>query len=288
MVWNDEFNGTALDVNKWQYETGLLRNQEAQYYTTRPENVRLESGNLVIEARRESYNGSSYTAGSIENKNRAGWIYGRIEVRAQVPTGIGMWPAIWMLGNGPGLGWPRQGEIDIMEHVGFEPGIIHGTIHCGAYNHVIGTQRGATTPVPTLATAFHLYRVEWWNNRIEFFVDSTRYFTFNKDVNATLDQWPFDMQEYLKLNVAVGGSWGGQQGINVNIFPQRMLVDYARVYQWDNSVPLLRPRETGSRQDAGKFAVLGFMNGRLSILSGNKTHTLSGRALPLKPEGDRP
>jgi len=208
-------------------------------------------------------------------------------VRAQLPAGRGMWPAIWLLGNGAGLGWPREGEIDIMENVGYEAGgIIHGTIHTGAYNWVLGTQKSATLPVPSAYTSFHLYRVEWSAAKIDFFVDSTKYFTFLKEPNATLDQWPYDMQEYLKLNVAVGGSWGGTNGIDDAIFPQRMMVDYARVYQWDPIVPVIRPFKAALRTKSGNLAVLGITNGRLSIMSGNKSFSLSGQTLPIVPSGE--
>jgi beta-glucanase (GH16 family) len=277
LVWGDEFNGTALDAAKWEHETGQVRNQEALYYAARTENARVEGGNLILEARKEAYQGAQYTSGSIQTKGQKGWKYGRFEVRAKLPTGRGIWPGIWLLGNAPGMNWPRIGEIDIMEHVGFEPGVIHGTIHCEAYNHVKGTQKGATASVPGLATDFHLYRVEWSSTRIEFFVDSLRYFTFNKDANATVDQWPFDLEEFLKLNVAVGGSWGGEQGIDDKIFPQRMTVDYARVYQWDNTVTAIRP--PGSRTPHTPYTAeaweigqglprLRMANGRLRVYPG--------------------
>jgi beta-glucanase (GH16 family) len=233
LVWSDEFDTPGLpDPAKWNYEVGYIRNNELQYYTrARPENARVENGNLVIEAIKETYEGANYTSASLITKSKASWTYGRIEARANIPEGRGMWPAIWMLGeNIDEVGWPDCGEIDIMENVGFEPDTIHGTVHTGAYNHVSGTAQGASVSVPEAGKDFHNYAIEWDSQRIDFFVDDRYYFTFVNDGTGEA-AWPFDRNAYLILNIAVGGAWGGQQGVDDEIFPQQMLIDYVRVFK---------------------------------------------------------
>jgi len=233
-VWGDEFNYTGLpDSTKWNYDVGGngWGNNELEFYTEkRSENARVENGNLVIEARKESWQGMNYTSARLLTKNKGDWQYGKIEVRARLPRGRGTWPAIWMLGSTTPLKWPDDGEIDIMEHVGFDQGVIHGTIHCKKYNWVSGTQKTATTTVPDCSDSFHVYTVEWDNNLISLFVDSTRYFTFSNE-GSGYDAWPFGNKMFLILNIAVGGNWGGQQGVDNTIWPQKMEIDYVRVWQ---------------------------------------------------------
>src|SRR5688500_14783769 len=231
LVWQDEFDGQGLpDAGRWNYEVGLIRNNERQYYTrARTENARLEGGLLVIEARRESFEGASYTSASLTS--RATWTHGRIEVRARLPKGRGTWPAIWTLGANIGqVGWPACGEIDIMEHVGFDPGRIHANIHTGAYNHVQRTNKGNNVPVADADDAFHVYEANWSPGQIDVLVDGRRYFTFEKEPGGDA-VWPFDKPQYLILNLAIGGGWGGQKGIDDAAFPARFVVDYVRVYQ---------------------------------------------------------
>lgn len=233
LAWSDEFDQPgAPDLAKWDYDEGLGHNAEAQYYTTgRPENARVEDGRLVLEARHERFASAEYTSARLVTRNRAHFLYGRVEVRAELPRGRGLWPAIWMLGANIGeVGWPRCGEIDIMENVGFEPDRIHGTVHTEAYNHTKKTEKGAELAVPGISEGFHVYAIEWTPERIDFFVDTTAYFTFRKE-SGDPRVWPFDAEHYLILNVAVGGSWGGRHGIDDQVFPQRMLVDYVRVYE---------------------------------------------------------
>jgi beta-glucanase (GH16 family) len=231
-VFADEFNTAgALDAAKWGYEIGYVRNSEQQYYTSRPENVRAEGGNLVIEGRKEGYQGYGYTSASINTLGRFELTYGRIEVRAKLPAGKGMWPAIWMLGtNRTEAGWPACGEIDIMENVGFDPLRIHGSVHTAAYNHTIGTHKTATVAIADPSADFHVYAMEWSAERIHVSVDGQKYFTFaNEGTGART--WPFDKPQYLLINLAIGGSWGGQQGIDDARLPQRLVVDYVRVYK---------------------------------------------------------
>jgi len=234
MVWSDEFNYSGLpDSTKWNYDVGGngWGNNELEYYTDkRLENARVENGNLVIEARKESWQGMNYTSARLLTKNKGDWQYGKIEVRAKLPRGRGTWPAIWMLGSTTPLKWPDDGEVDIMEHVGFDQGIIHGSIHCKKYNWVIGTQKTATIPVMDCSDSFHMYSIEWDNSTIKIFVDSTSYLTFPNE-HSGYDAWPFDNKMFLILNIAVGGNWGGQQGVDDSIWPQQMLVDYVRVWQ---------------------------------------------------------
>src|SRR5205085_12137598 len=156
--------------------------------------------------------------------------YGRIEVRAKVPSGRGTWPAIWTLADEPNARWPACGEIDIMEHVGFDPGKIHANIHTAKYNHVKRNGKGSQLSVPDATSAFHVYALEWSSERLDFFVDDQKYFTYENEKTGS-DAWPYDKPHYLILNLAIGGAWGGQKGIDESIFPQRYYFDYVRVYQ---------------------------------------------------------
>lgn len=232
LVFSDEFETPgALDAAKWGYEIGYVRNDEKQYYTSRLENVRAEGGMLVIEGRKESYQGSGYTSASVNTLGRFTLRYGRVEVRAKLPSGRGTWPAIWMLGtNIARAGWPACGEIDIMENVGFDPLRVHASVHTAAYNHTIGTQKTASTLVPDPAADFHVYAMEWYPDRIEAFVDGAHYFSFRNEGTGSRS-WPFDEPQYLLINLALGGAWGGQQGLDDSRFPHRYLVDYVRIYQ---------------------------------------------------------
>ena len=248
LVWSDEFDKPGLpDPTKWGYEEGFIRNNEAQYYTRRPENARVEDGMLVIEARKDRFanpsydpasNGTGrrsrafadYTSASLTTRGKASWTYGRIEVRAKLPPGRGTWPAIWTLGTNGAVGWPACGEIDIMEFVGFDPGIIHANIHTRKYNHVQKTGKGSQLTVPDASEQFHVYALEWDAKHLDFFVDARKYFTFTNEESGP-DAWPYDKAQYLILNLAIGGAWGGAKGIDETCFPQRYYIDYVRVYQ---------------------------------------------------------
>ncbi len=237
LIWSDEFDEPGLpDSTNWKYEVGGngWGNNEQQYYTDkRSENARVENGKLIIEARKEAYKGNSYTSARLVTQGKVEWKHGRIEALAKLPAGRGTWPAIWMLGKDIAkAGWPQSGEIDIMEHVGFDEGVVHGTIHSEAYNHVKKTEKGGAITVKNVATEFHLYAIEWTADQIDFFVDDQKYYTVQKSVLGNeVEQWPFEQPFFLILNVAVGGNWGGQKGVDESIWPQRMEVDYVRVYQ---------------------------------------------------------
>ncbi|HEX7904560.1 MAG TPA: glycoside hydrolase family 16 protein [Chitinophagaceae bacterium] len=234
LVWNDEFNYTGLpDSNKWNYNTGGhgWGNRELQFYTyRRKENARVENGQLIIEARKERSGGLNYTSARLVTKGKGEWQYGRIEVKAKIPSGLGTWPAIWMLAARSPLKWPDDGEIDIMEHVGHNQGYIHGSVHCKKYYHSIGTQKTDTIYVPDCSDVFHVYAVEWDKDSVRASVDNDTYFRFANE-HSSYEAWPFDNKMYLLLNIAVGGNWGAQKGVDSTIYPRRMEIDYVRVYQ---------------------------------------------------------
>lgn len=236
LVWSDEFDYTgSLDSTKWGYDIGGhgWGNNELQYYTSEMLNVRVENGKMIIEAKRHEGSQPEYSSARVVSRGKGDWTYGRFEIRADIPSGRGTWPAIWMLptewtyGNG---GWPDNGEIDIMEHVGYNPNIIHASLHSKAYNWPSNTQKTATINIPNAQTNFHTYVLEWSPEKIEIYVDSIKYFT-SENENLGWEKWPFDKDFHLILNIAVGGNWGGAQGIDTTIFPQRMEIDYVKVYK---------------------------------------------------------
>lgn len=240
LVWSDEFDYTGLpDSSKWTYDVGDgcpdvcgWGNNELQYYTEdRLKNARVENGNLIIEAHKENYGELEYTSARLLTRNRDAWKYGRFEIRAKLPSGKGTWPAIWMLPEEWVYGgWPESGEIDIMEHVGHEPNRVYATVHTEAFNHVEGTQDTDTLRIPDAEEAFHLYALEWTPEQISWSVDGQQYATF-RNRHDTYKEWPFDEPFHLILNIAVGGNWGGSQGVDDTIWPQKLIIDYVRVYQ---------------------------------------------------------
>lgn len=291
MVWNDEFDYSGLpDPQKWSYDIGGSGwgNNELQYYTeNRTANARVENGKLIIEAIKESYGGMDYTSARLVSRQKGDWLYGRIEAYAKLPSGRGTWPAIWMLPTGWEYGsWPKSGEIDIMEYVGYDPGVVHGSIHTEAYNHTIGTQKTATINIPDAETAYHLYAVEWTAEKIDIYVDNTKYFTFTNE-HTGYTTWPFDKAFHILLNIAVGGDWGGAQGVDPNIWPQKMYVDYVRVYQsiTIDQVKIQGPDYSLENQDNLVFSVPNITNATYSwsvpegatIVSGQGTSRIAVR-----------
>lgn len=251
LIWSDEFDTDGLpDPSKWDYKVGGYGwgNNELQYYTrAREKNVRVKDGVLIIEAHKETYqdvwgNVSDYTSTRLISKGRGDWQYGRFEVRAKLPRGTGTWPAIWMLPSVNRYGnWPHSGEIDIMEHVGFEMGEVHGTLHFSERfgdNAVTGSM-----PVENVDTEFHVYTVDWLPNEITFSIDGVAYHSY-KDPGKGWQHWPFDHPFYLLMNIAVGGHWGGRHGIDADIWPQRMEVDYVRVYDLGHTITLDKQRKS--------------------------------------------
>ena len=244
LVWSDEFDVAGLpDSTRWSYDiernAAGWYNNELQYYgNARIENSRVENGLLEITARHEDlstaglpdWGGQRYSSARLVTRDKASWRYGFFEIRAKLPCGVGTWPAIWMLSAPPQTQWPDDGELDIMEHVGFDPGVVHATAHTGAYNHTRNNHRTATTTIPDACTAFHRYQLYWTANRVAVGVDDHNYYQYSNDHSGNAE-WPFDSPQYLILNIAVGGDWGGQQGVNDAIFPIEMQIDYVRVYQ---------------------------------------------------------
>lgn len=237
LVWSDEFNYTGSpSEEKWSYDEGCTGwgNGEAQCYTKgKLENARVEDGRLILEARRDGAYKRPYTSARIKSKGKGYWTYARVEVCAKLPSGRGVWPAIWMLSEKWNYGkefWPDNGEIDIMESVGYNPSLIHGTVHTAKHNIRRGDPKKGKINIPDAATAFHVYAIEWYPDRISFFVDNQKYFTFFRQKD-TWHFWPFNHDFYLIMNLAIGGSWGGKRGIDNDIFPQRFEIDYVRVYQ---------------------------------------------------------
>lgn len=257
LLWSDEFDYDGLpDAKKWGYEEGFIRNEELQYYTReRKENVRVENGVLVIEGRIEKFKNpkykkdavayqqkrefANYTSGSINTLGKAAFKYGRIEVRAKMPEGKGVWPAIWMMGtNRTDIGWPRCGEIDIMEYAGKNPHTITACNHFadpkikdkslkGKAIHKSSGQSKLNVKEPY--NDFHVYSIEWDEAQIKFFVDDKQFSTFEIDVAGKGEDNPFRKQHYLLLNLALGGGMGGK--IDDGIFPQKYEIDYVRVYE---------------------------------------------------------
>ena len=240
LAWSDEFDYKGLpDPKKWGYDLGDgcpdvcgWGNEEAEFYTKDLKNARVENGMLIIEARKDSMGGKAFTSARLVTKHKGDWKYGRIEVKAKLPRGKGTWPAIWMLSTDWKYGgWPQSGEIDIMEHVGHDQGVIHGTLHSEKYNHVKRTQQEGKITVSDCSDAFHVYAVDWKDKQIDFFVDDKMYHSVKRNPTDDSNGWPFDQPFHLILNVAVGGSWGAMHGIDPSIWPQQMVIDYVRVYQ---------------------------------------------------------
>jgi beta-glucanase (GH16 family) len=242
LVWSDEFNGptgSRVDSSKWVFDLGGKGwgNQELESYTNRPQNVYLQDGNLVIQARQENYTGPdgvnrNYTSARLKTAGNFSQTYGRFEARIKIPFGQGLWPAFWMLGDDTGkIGWPNAGEIDIMENIGKEPSTVHGTIHGPGYSGDGGIGAPFTLPGNRrFADDFHIYAIEWEPDTIRFYVDNELYATRTPSNLPARHKWVYNRPFFLLLNVAVGGNWPGNPDATT-IFPQTMLVDYVRVYQ---------------------------------------------------------
>lgn len=234
LVWADEFSENGFpDPTKWDYDVGDhgWGNNELQYYSKADlKNARIENGILTIEAKTDSTHPKGYSSARLVTRGKATWQYGYFEIKAKLPEGVGTWPAIWMLAeeNRHG-GWPKNGEIDIMEHVGFDPGKVHGTVHTEAFNHSIGTQKGGFKMVENFQSEYHIYAIDWTEEKIDFYIDGEKYFSF-ANTGGDYKEWPFNQPFHMILNIAVGGNWGGQKGVDENIWPQKMEVDYVRVY----------------------------------------------------------
>lgn len=245
LVWNDEFDGSGLPhAAHWSFRTGQNRigwgKDEKQYYSAgRLKNSRVENGVLVIEVHRDGgamrdqpdYGGQAYTSARLQNPEGLGWRYGYLEVRAKLPCGRGTWPAIWLMPAKRGTPWPLSGEIDVMEHVGFAPGVLNATVHTSAFNHRLKTNKSARLDLPDVCTSFHTYQMRWTRDLIEIGVDGNYYYRFANNGSGRQYRWPFEKPFGIILNIAVGGQWGGQRGIDDVALPQRMEIDFVRVFQ---------------------------------------------------------
>ncbi|MGG7605482.1 glycoside hydrolase family 16 protein [Massilia sp. BKSP1R2A-1] len=231
LAWSDEFDGATLDRAKWLPEAGGhgWGNAELQHYTDRPENLRVENGMLVIEARREAYGGNAYTSARIKTAGLMEQMHGRFEARIRVPQGQGIWPAFWMLGADIGkIGWPRSGEIDIMENIGKEPDIVHGTVHGSGYSGDKAYGGPSRLEKGKYADDFHVFAVEWEAGEIRWYRDGVHFHTARPDL--VKGEWVFERPFFMLLNLAVGGYWPGNPD-GTTVLPQRMLVDWVRVYR---------------------------------------------------------
>jgi len=232
--WSDEFTNTGLPLTtNWDYDTGGSGwgNNEKQYYTNEIGNASVADGKLTITAKKELTVGMNYSSARLVTRGKLDALYGRFEIKAKLPLGRGTWPAIWMLPTDRTYGdWPKSGEIDIMEHVGYDQDNVHFSTHTEAYYFKINTQKTTTKKIDGASTAFHLYRVDWTPYAVRGYYDNVLVFEFANE-GTGYKVWPFDKKFHLLLNIAVGGDWGGAQGIDDSIWPQKMEVDYVRYYK---------------------------------------------------------
>jgi beta-glucanase (GH16 family) len=232
LVWSDEFDKNGLpDETKWNFEVGKARaNNEPQYHTKELRNVRVEDGKLIITTRLDTVDGvKKYTSARINTRGKYEFTYGRVEVRAKLPQGRGMWPAIWTLGITGG--WPACGEIDIMEYWGHDPNTIASNVHTRDYNHTKGTGRGGKITYEKPFADFHIYSLEWYKDRLDFYMDDKMIYSC-KSKGEGIGEWPFFAPQYLILNQALWVNFNpGEPGIDDSIFPQQFIIDYVRVYE---------------------------------------------------------
>jgi beta-glucanase (GH16 family) len=235
LVWSDEFNGdngSAVDNSKWVQETGGngWGNNEEQHYTEGTNNCYIENENLVIEAKKEEYEKSKYTSARIKTNGKFDFKYGKVEIKAKLPLGQGIWPAFWMLGSDfDSAGWPDCGEIDIMENIGRTPKTVNGTAHAPGYSGNMGLGNSLTID-EDLTSSYHIYSIEWSKDKIEWFMDGKKYHTLNPETIGG-NKWAFNKDFFLLLNLAVGGNWPGYPD-NTTMFPQKYYIDYVHVYQF--------------------------------------------------------
>lgn len=251
LVWADEFEGSGLpDESNWTIEDrapGWVNAEQQRYSGPRAENLRVENGSLIIEARRDYYLDDEYSSARIHSRGKASFLYGRFEIRAKLPKGRGTWPALWMMPENifhyattcttetgwiDGCNaWPDSGEIDIMEHVGYEPNVVHFNTHTALWHG--GDSSGESVVLDDVFDTFHLYQAEWDPEKIVGLVDGVPYMTY-ENLGQGYETWPFDQAFHFIFNIAVGGTWGGAQGVDPDAFPTRMEIDYVRAYEKDS------------------------------------------------------
>lgn len=233
LIWSDEFNSKQLAESNWTIASGYgsqndgWGNKELQNYTSN--NISFKKGKLVITAKKvgDDKKRGDYTSSRISTKNKQTFLYGRIEARMKLATGKGVWPAFWMLGTEGG--WPDGGEIDIMEYVGYQPGVAHSALHTRSSHGA--TINKKQVEVKNLEKGFHIYGINWDKDKIEFYIDDPEapFYVYAPE-KKTPQNWPFDKPQYILFNLAVGGNWGGKMGIDNSIFPQDFIIDWVRVY----------------------------------------------------------
>lgn len=236
LVFQDEFQGDSLNLDHWDFDIGGSGwgNNELQYYTA-GDNVTVEDGFMTITLREEAYEGMDYTSTRLVTRNKVDILYGKIEVRAKLPQGLGTWPAIWMLPTDWEYGgWPESGELDIVEHVGYDQDTIHASVHTESYYFKKNTQKQSTIQLEGVSEEFHTYFIEWLPDVVYMGVDGEVYHEYRPTdyvSNPSYKEWPFDKRMHLLLNIAWGGDWGGAKGIDDSALPQEMVVDYVKIYQ---------------------------------------------------------
>jgi beta-glucanase (GH16 family) len=289
LQWSDEFNGTSLDGSKWQLELNE-GDHGMSAYTSRSQNLYLSDGCLVIQAQKENHNGKPYTSSQISSRNRGHWKYGRFDIRAKLPYGQGMWPAIWMMPNNPAYGgWPRSGEIDIMENLGHDTRLLYSTLHHSSNNQMLhGTW---TAPEgQSLSDTFHVYTMIWDTGSFSFYVDSIHNYyncTSWSPANVAYPK-PFDQSFFMMFDLAVGGSWGGPPDSST-VFPQKMLIDWIRVYKRQNVTEIKRQAEKHGPVNyaltiSKKWIELDLKNGTLVSLN---LYDFAGREVIRMTDGTR-
>lgn len=242
LAWSDEFEKPGSpDPAKWRIQVGPSTvNGEAQYYSDRQENLKVADGKLHIIARRENFGGRQYTSGRLDTETRAWWTYGRIEIKAKLAGGKGSWPAFWMLAHECAKlgGWPDCGEIDIAEYAGKNPDRVNSTVHMRDINYRLKNNPHGSAVLADVANVYHEYAVEWFKDRMEFYYDGTKILTF-ADAGKGFGSWPYSNPQYVILNLALGGGYGGP--IDNSIFPTQFVIEYVRVYKEGVPTPLVRP-----------------------------------------------
>ena len=236
LLWEDNFEGKSLDQSKWNIYSGNgcpeicgFGNNELQYYSDDVKNISVDSGQLIITATFDS----NFTSSKITTSGKLDINKGYLEISAKLPVSIGSWPAIWLLPTlDRPLNWPMDGEIDVMENVGYNPGIVYGTIHTKAYNHINGTEKSDSVFVKDAHSNFHIYGLNWTDSTLEWYVDEKLFNKVNRLKSDGLEQWPFEEEYHLIINQAVGGDWGGRFGIDTSSYPQKFCIDYVRYYNF--------------------------------------------------------
>jgi beta-glucanase (GH16 family) len=259
LVWSDEFDsytGTP-DKTKWRIQVGpSMVNNEAQYYSDRTKNIEVKDGNMYIRTYKEAFGGRQYTSGRLDTETKVWWTYGRFEIKAKIPGGKGSWPAFWTLGhecdkNG---GWPNCGEIDIMEYAGKNPNKINTTMHMRDVNYRLGNNPHGSITLPDVHNTFNIYALEWFKDRLDIYVNSTKILTYKNDGKG-FGTWPYTNPQYIILNTALGGGYGGP--IDDAIFPIQWTIDYVRVYKETTGPTGIQAFDAGNQMGEPRFAVMG-------------------------------